>query len=132
MSKALTSASATATFERFVAAINRHDVDALVMLMTPDHLFVDSLENQTRGAEPMRAAWQMYFAMCPDFAISVKLMLSEQQSVVAVGEAGGTILDTAWHTPAAWHAVIREAQVAEWRVFADNKAVCDILAHQQG
>jgi ketosteroid isomerase-like protein len=52
-------------------------------------------------------------------------------AVLAVGEAGGTIDGVAWRTPAAWKAVIRDGRVAEWRVFADNKPVYEILARRQ-
>ena len=48
--------------------------------------------------------------------------------VLAAGEAGGTIKGTEWHTPAAWKVVVRDGRVAEWRVFADNKPVYEILA----
>jgi ketosteroid isomerase-like protein len=51
--------------------------------------------------------------------------------VLAVGEAGGTIDGVTWRTPAAWKAVIRDGRVAEWRVFADNKPVYEILARRQ-
>jgi hypothetical protein len=52
-------------------------------------------------------------------------------AVLAAGEAGGTIDSVAWRTPAAWKAVIRDGRVAEWRVFADNKPVYEILARRQ-
>lgn len=45
-----------------------------------------------------------------------------------MGEAGGSIDDVAWRTPAAWKAMIRDGKVTEWRVFADNKPVYEILA----
>ena len=38
----------------FVAKINAHDVDGLVALMTPDHLFVDALN--IRFAAPNKCA----------------------------------------------------------------------------
>jgi ketosteroid isomerase-like protein len=34
------------TLDRWLSAINAHDVDALVALMSPDHLFIDSLGNE--------------------------------------------------------------------------------------
>jgi ketosteroid isomerase-like protein len=46
-------------------------------------------------------------------------------------EAGGTIDGVSWRTPAAWKAVIRDGKVVEWRVFADNKPVYEILARRQ-
>ena len=49
----------------FVAKINAHDVDGLVALMTPGHLFVDALNNSFRGAEQMRQGWKFYLACSP-------------------------------------------------------------------
>jgi ketosteroid isomerase-like protein len=63
--------------------------------------------------------------------IHVEHLLAEDRVVLAAGEAGGTIDGVAWRTPAAWKAVIREGKVAEFRVFADNKPVYEILAKRQ-
>ncbi len=115
-------------FEQFVSAINAHDVAKLSELMTPDHLFVDSLGNRVQGATPMQSGWRGYFAMCPDYWIRSDHVIAENDIVLAVGEAGGTINSVAWRTPAAWKAVVRDSLVAEWRVFADNKPVYEILA----
>jgi hypothetical protein len=55
--------------------------------------------------------------------------------VVVFGAAGGTISaggkmppENKWETPAAWRAVLKNGMVQEWRVYADNKPVYDILA----
>jgi ketosteroid isomerase-like protein len=124
------SAGAKEAFERFVAAINVHDIEALTSLMTADHLFVDSVGNRVQGADSMRTGWRGYFAMCPDYAITVRDILAESNKVLATGAAGGTIDDTAWQTPAAWRATIRDGQIAELQVFADNKPVYEILARR--
>jgi ketosteroid isomerase-like protein len=124
----LNSTGTTDTFERFVAAINSHDVEALVSLMTADHLFIDSLGNKAEGAESMRAGWRGYFAMCPDYWIAVEQNLSASDLVLATGKAGGNINAIEWRTPAAWQATVRDGKMAEWRVFADNKPVYEILA----
>ena len=116
------------TFERFVAAINRHEVEAVAALMDAEHVFVDSLGNRVQGAAAMQAGWRGYFAMCADYWIRVDQAIAEGGTVLAVGEAGGTIRGTAWKTPAAWQAEIRDGKVLEWRVFADNKPVYEILA----
>ena len=79
----------------------------------------------------MEAAWRGYFAMCPDYRIQTDLVMAKDGAVLAVGEAGGTIDGVAWRTPAAWKAAIRDGRVAEWRVFADNKPVYEILARRQ-
>jgi len=124
-------ASAAATFGKFVAAINAHDPEALAALMTSGHLFVDSVGGRVQGAAPMQAGWRGYFQMCPDYWIRVDKCISEGDTVLAAGEAGGTIDHTLWRTPAAWQAVVRDGLVAEWRVFADNKPVYEILANKK-
>ena len=124
--------NAVETFGQFAAAIGRQDVEALTALMTGDHVFIDSLGNRAQGAAAMNTGWRAYFAMCPDYRIGIDFVLSDGGVVLAAGEAGGTIDGTAWRTPAAWKAVIRDGRVAEWRVFADNKPVYDILARGRG
>jgi ketosteroid isomerase-like protein len=99
--------------------------------MTADHVFVDSLGNRVNGATFMEAGWRGYFAMCPDYRIQTDDVMANGGAVLAVGEACGTIDGVAWRTPAAWKAVIRDGRVAEWRVFADNKPVYEILARRQ-
>jgi ketosteroid isomerase-like protein len=116
------------TFTQFIRAINDHDLEALASLMAEDHLFVDSLGNRVQGAKSMQIGWRGYFAMCPDYWVRIHTLLSEGDTVLAVGEAGGTIDDSAWQMPAAWKAIIRGGLLSEWHVFADNKRVYEILA----
>jgi ketosteroid isomerase-like protein len=115
-------------FTLFVRAINRHDMQALTALLAPDHIFTDSVGRRVEGAVSMEAGWRAYFAMCPDYWIRTDNVMAQGSTVLAVGEAGGSIDGVPWQTPAAWKAVIREGEVAEWRVFADNKPVYEILA----
>ena len=131
MSDRLTTTGSAAIFRQFVTAINSHNVKALTVLMTTDHVFVDSAGNSTRNATSMEVGWRGYFAMCPDYWIQADHVLAEGDEVLAAGEAGGTIDGVSWRTPAAWKAVIRDGKVAEWRVFADNKPVYEILARRQ-
>jgi ketosteroid isomerase-like protein len=120
----MTSADA---FMAFAAAINRHDIEAL---MTPDHVFVDSAGQRVQGAAAMEAGWRAYFAMCPDYWIHADDVAADGSVVLAAGEAGGMIDSVAWRIPAAWKAVIQDGKVMEWRVFADNKPVYEILARR--
>lgn len=115
---------------QFVEAINRHDAKGLAALMTVDHLFVDSLGNVVRGASTMEAGWTGYFSMCPDYWIRTDHVMEKTDVVLVVGEAGGTIDGQTWRIPAAWKAVVCDDKVAEWRVFADNKPVYEILARR--
>jgi ketosteroid isomerase-like protein len=118
-------------FIEFVEAINRHDAKAVAALMTVDHCFVDSLGNVVRGASTMETGWMGYFSMCPDYWIRIDTVMDKAGGVLAVGEAGGTIDGQSWRIPAAWQAVVRDDRVAEWRVFADNKPVYEIMAKRQ-
>jgi hypothetical protein len=77
------------------------------------------------------AGWRSYFTMCPDYWIHTDYVMAEYGVVLAVGEAGGTIDGVSWRTPAAWKAVTRNGKVMEWRVFADNRPVYEILARRQ-
>ena len=119
----------------FVARINAHDVDGLVALMTPDHLFVDALDHSFRGAEQMRQGWKFYFAMFPDYAIEVTDEFSRGDVVAMFGKARGTFAvngnlarENFWEIPAAWKAVVKEGRVAEWRVYCDNDPARKIMA----
>jgi ketosteroid isomerase-like protein len=131
MSDRLPTFSCAEIFNQFVTAINGHDTKAITALMTADHVFVDSIGNGTCGATSMEVGWRRYFVMCPDYWIQPEHVLAENGEVLAAGEAGGTIDGVSWRTPAAWSAVIRDGKVAEWRVFADNKPVYEILARRQ-
>ena len=117
-------------FEEFVGAINAHDLERLASLMTRDHVFVESLGNRVEGSETMRSGWRGYFEMCPDYWIKVRTQLSQGDTVLATGQAGGTIDLTPWQTPVAFEAVMRDGRVHEWHVFADNKPVYEILARR--
>ncbi|HML15612.1 MAG TPA: nuclear transport factor 2 family protein [Bryobacteraceae bacterium] len=117
--------------KKWLAAINGHDVEALVELMTPDFVFVNSVGNRVDGARAMEPGWRNYFTMCPDYWIRTDLIMSDGDTLLLAGEAGGTIDGQPWETPAAWKAVTRGAAVAEWRVFADNKPVYEILKRRR-
>ncbi len=112
----------------FLNAINQDDPDKLAKLMTEDHVFIDALGNSVRGREKMRAGWRGYFAMCPDYRVSHEDIFHNGNTVAVFGSAGGTISANKWQTPAAWRAVVHDGLIQEFRVYADNKPVYDILA----
>lgn len=118
-------------FDQFVSAIGSQNVSAIACLLSSDHVFVDALGNRIEGAGTMESAWRGYFTMCPDYRIRPEHILGQGELVLATGEAGGTIDGQSWRIPAAWKAVVRDGQVTEWHVFADNKPVYEILARRQ-
>jgi ketosteroid isomerase-like protein len=104
-------------------------------LMTEDHVFIDSLGQSVRGREKMRAGWRGYFAFCPDYWVSHEEIFQNGNLVAVFGSAGGTIAangklppENKWRASAAWLAVVEKGLVKEWRVYADNKPVYDIIA----
>jgi ketosteroid isomerase-like protein len=126
------------TVLQFLDRINQRDVDKLAELMTEDHVFVDSLGQSVRGREKMRAGWRGYYAICPDYWVSHEEIFPNGNLVAVFGSAGGTIAangklppENKWHATAAWLAVVENGLVKEWRVYADNKAVYDILARSK-
>lgn len=119
------------SFKLWLTAINSHDLIAVKSLMTADHVFVDSLGNRVRGARSMEAGWRGYFVMCRDYWVRADHVIAADDMVLAAGEAGGTMDGEAWRTPAAWKAVIHDGRVLEWRVFAYNKPVYDILGRRK-
>ena len=120
---------------RFMDCINQRDPEKLAELMSEDHLFTDSLGNSVRGRDKMRAGWRAYFAFCPDYWVSHEEIFPSGNLVAVFGSAGGTGAaagklppENKWRTPAAWLAVVHDGLVKEWRVYADNKPVYDIMA----
>lgn len=121
----------------FMDRINKRDVDQLSQLMTEDHLFVDSLGQMVHGREKMRGGWRAYFAFCPDYWVSHEEILQNGNLVAVFGVAGGTIsaggkllAENKWRIPASWLAVVENGLVKEWRVYADNKPVYEIMARR--
>jgi ketosteroid isomerase-like protein len=122
--------AATRVVQRFVEAINAHDVVSLIKLMSSDHEFVDSLGKRF-SASTMRAGWEQYFTMVPDYWIKVDQIISEGKVVILCGSAGGTYVpkggmirpENKWETPAMWRALVTGERISEWRVYCDNEPI---------
>jgi ketosteroid isomerase-like protein len=119
----------------FMDRITQRDPDKLVELMAEDHVFIDSLGQTVRGRAAMRKGWQGYYAFCPDYWVSHEDIFQSGNLVAVFGAAGGTIslngklpAENKWQTAAAWRVVVENGLVQEWRVYADNKPVYDIMA----
>jgi ketosteroid isomerase-like protein len=119
----------------FLDRINHHDVDSLAEYMTEDHVFIDSLGQTVSGRENVRFGWRGYFAFCPDYWVLHEEIFPSGKLVAVFGAAGGTIAadgklppENGWRASAAWLAIVENGLVMQWRVFADNKPVYDILA----
>jgi len=126
--------SAEGVASAFVRAINGQDMDGLAELMAPEHRFVDSLGNVVQGREAVCAAWIAYFRMVPDYSIAVDEVLADGQVVVMLGMAQGNYAPSGllkpenhWETPLAIRALVEGGLVAEWRVYADNEPMRQMM-----
>jgi ketosteroid isomerase-like protein len=127
--------SSVETVLEFMNRVNQRAAGKLAELMTEDHVFIDSLGQTVVGREKVRAAFAGYFRLCPDYWVSQEQIFSEGNVVAVFGSAGGTIArdgglppENQWHTPVAWLAVAEDGLLKQWRVYADNKPVYEILA----
>jgi ketosteroid isomerase-like protein len=127
--------SSVETVLEFINRINRRAAGELAELMMEDHVFIDSLGQTVVGREKVRAAFAGYFRLSPDYWVSQEHIFSEGNVVAVFGSAGGTVArngelppENQWRTPAAWLAVAEDGLLKQWRVYADNKPVYEILA----
>jgi len=127
------------TVLRFVNEINRHDVPALLSLVSDDHIFVDALGQEVRGRDRLREAWSEYFSLFPDYRILIEDHMQAGVVVGLFGSASGTrsvggVLHPSgrWRIPAAWKAVVREGRVERWQMYDDGEPVRKILSEGQG
>ncbi len=130
----MTTVNPEAVARAFVDAINRRNADELAALMTEDHVFIDSLGTRVTGRQQMKAGWAGYFSIVPDYSITVEETLSSGPVVVMLGTAQGTYStggalkpENRWRTPAAWRALVAGSLVAEWRVYADNEPIRQVI-----
>jgi len=119
--------------EQFVTAINAHDVERLASLMTSDHRFIDSLGAVVEGRDSMRDGWKFYFAMVSDYHLEINRCFNAETAkdeTMLAGIASGSCWsdglkqpNSGWSTPVALRAVVRDGQIAEWQVYADNEPI---------
>jgi len=120
--------------QKFEEAINARNTEAICALMTADGEFIDSLGNRIQGQAKLRAAWDGYFKMVPDYSISHSEIFTNGNTVAVFGSAQGTFSkdgeikkENSWRMPAAWRAVVKEGKIAVWQVYADNEPIRAIM-----
>lgn len=126
------SASPADTVNRFLGAINAHDLELLASLLSDSHRLTDSLGNTIVGRENVEAAWRRYFEMVPDYLIRVERQLAGESEVALFGRATGSVAVSVgppreWSLPVAVRTRVESGRVVEWQVFADNEPVRAIL-----
>src|SRR5689334_21528188 len=119
---------------KFEEHINAHNAEAISALMTTDGELIDSLGNRFSGTEKLRAAWEGYFKMVPDYSISHSEIFANGNTAAAFGWAQGTFSkdgqlkkENSWRMPAAWRAVVKDGKISVWQVYADNEPIRAIM-----
>ena len=80
----------------FVEAINDHDVDAIVGLLSADYEFVNSSGDRFhQGRQFFRDEWASQFAKHPDFRIRIGKVIADESGVALFGYSEGTYAPTA-------------------------------------
>lgn len=118
---------------KYIEKINKHDVNGIADILTPDHKFIDSTGIVCDGKRDMKKAWKGFFSWFPDYEITVLNTLLTNDTVGFFGYATGSFYNdindpfNKFKIPAAWRAKIRNNLISEWQVFADNEIVRNII-----
>jgi len=127
MASAMASAAPMETVVEFIKRINAGNVDKLCELMTEDHVFQDALGKRFIGRETLRGGWKMYYEMVSDYKVRGEQFLVDKNVVAVFCTASGTSKRDGkfsnagfWVIPAAWKAIVRDGQIAEWCVYAES------------
>jgi ketosteroid isomerase-like protein len=114
----------------FERRINSRNAGAIVDLLSSNSVFIDSLGSNVQGLDKLRAAWEGYFKMVPDYSISHDEIFKHSDTVAMFGSAQGTFSqdgqirkENFWTTTAAWRASVRDGKIASWQVFTDNEPI---------
>ena len=119
---------------RFVKAINDHDVNEILNLMSEDHNFIDAKDNRSVGKKGMKEGWERYYELFPDYQIEIS-DITESESVIGLfGYVKATYKNLTnnlnsnfWRTPASWKAIVEKEKIKNWHVYCDYTDLLKII-----
>jgi ketosteroid isomerase-like protein len=119
---------------RFVKAINDHDVNEIVNLMSQDHIFIDATDNKSVGKKGMKEGWKGYYELFPDYLIEISDIIGNDSVIGLFGYASGTYKNLTnrlnsnfWRTPASWKAIVENKKIKHWQVYCDYSNLFKII-----
>lgn len=119
---------------RFVDAINDHNIDKIVDLMSEDHIFIDACGDKYVGKKGMKDGWKGYYALFPDYKIDISDIIVNDSIIGLFGYASATyknIKDESngnfWRIPAAWKAIVENNKIKHWQVYCDYSKLLKII-----
>ncbi|MDP3003602.1 MAG: nuclear transport factor 2 family protein [Bacteroidales bacterium] len=120
---------------RFVKAINDHDVDEIINLMSEDHIFIDAIDNKTVGKKGMKEGWKGYYELFPDYQIEISDIIGNASTIGLFGYASATYKNLTnklnsnfWRIPASWKAIVENNKIKHWQVYCDYSNLFDIIS----
>jgi ketosteroid isomerase-like protein len=102
----------------FNECIGRGDTEGLAVLMTDDHVFIDTANRAIHGKERALQAWRGFFERFPGYRNVFESLRCSGDLVTIKGYS--TCSDKRLDGPALWTARVRDNQIAEWRVYDDT------------
>jgi ketosteroid isomerase-like protein len=122
---------------RFVEAINDHNVSEILELMADDHVFIDGQDNKSVGKEGMKEGWKGYFELFPDYRIGITDVIDNDPVFGLFGYVNGTYQgiknesnSNFWRTPASWKAIVKNEKILHWQVYCDYSELFKIIDHE--
>jgi len=119
---------------RFVKAINDHDVNEIINLISDDHIFIDALDNKSVGKKVMKEGWKGYYELFPDYQIEISDITENVSTIGLFGYASATYKNLTnklnsnfWRIPAAWKAIVENNKVKQWQVYCDYSILFKII-----
>lgn len=119
---------------RFVKAINDHDVNEIVNLMSEDHVFIDAMDNKSVGKKGMKEAWEGYFELFPDYQLEISDITENESMIGLFGYVKATYKNLSdnlnsnfWRVPASWKAIAENNKIKHWQVYCDYSSLFKIV-----
>jgi len=120
---------------RIIAAINRHQADAIRDLVAEDCVLFDAAGAPIKGRGAIEKGWLDYFELMPDYAFRCDNVMESGDTALLAGVGSGTLAsygrrlkdEDHWEVPTAWKVVVEAGLVRELHVYQDNKPITDIL-----
>lgn len=107
-----------ALVERYVAAINAHDADAIEAMLTEDFTYIDSWREGVTGRDKVMAAFRSLMQIDPDFGIEVDRMDWRDPHILMTGRVNSRQFGP--NRRAVWQVLVRDGKIAEYQAWAEG------------
>lgn len=107
-----------ALVERYVAALNAHDADAIEAMLTEDFTYIDSWREGVTGRDKVMAALRSLMQIDPDFGIEVDRMDWRDPHVLMTGRVNSRQFGP--NRRAVWQVLVRDGKIAEYQAWAEG------------